>query len=135
MLDPDNEKNTTNRSLLALNLYRVCPHVASRYSLLAQIINFFDKWQQEALDYREVFGDILEHLHGFIGKYDDLEFLEFEIYMMQLQQLMKGEIPEEKLRIYPNLRKGRARGGEEVVGKNRKFLDQKQYFRPSHQQN
>jgi hypothetical protein len=72
MLDPDNEKNTTTRSLLALNLYRICPHVTTRYSLLAQIMLFFDKWQQEALEYREVFTEILEHIHTFIGKYEDL---------------------------------------------------------------
>jgi hypothetical protein len=55
--------------------------------------------------------------------------------MLLLEQLVKGEVTEDRLRVYPSLRKSRARGGEEVIGKNRKFLDQKQYFRPSHQPN
>ncbi len=49
MIDPDNEKNASNRHLLTLNLYRVCPYIGNRYSLLAQMLLFFDRLQVEAV--------------------------------------------------------------------------------------
>lgn len=131
MLDPDHQRSKSSKNLLALGVYHTKPHIATRYWLLAQIILFLQKWQEEALQYREVFTDILEHITGFIGKYTDLQFLEFQIYLILLEQLLDGSVPEEKLKGYPMLRKGRMRVGEEVVGKNRKFLQQKQYFKGS----
>jgi hypothetical protein len=47
MLDPDNEKQLLGHTeLLSLKLYRIKPHLANRYRLLAEIFLFFEKWKE-----------------------------------------------------------------------------------------
>lgn len=90
-------------------MFRVDPVIAPKYKFLAHLFLFFQKWKEDALDYRQAFEDIYQHLKGMVSKYDDLEFLEYEIYLQALQQLEKGEIDEEQLKPYPNLRRNKAR--------------------------
>jgi hypothetical protein len=75
---------------------------------------------------------MLEHIKGMLGKYDDIEYLEYEVYLQALRQVDRGEIQPDMLRQYPILRKNKLKTMMDVdePGKNRKYLEQKSYFKP-----
>lgn len=52
MIDPDLEKALPAKDLLGLGIYKIDPHIATKYRLLAELIAFFEKWREEALEYR-----------------------------------------------------------------------------------
>ena len=69
---------------MTLHLYRVEPFIGTKYQLLSTILVFFDRWKREAPEYREVFADIYDHLRQTVRKYEDVELLEYEVYLRSL---------------------------------------------------
>ena len=70
---------------MTLHLYRIRPFISTKYSLLASLLLFFDKWRKDALEYKECFSEIYDHLIQAVHRYQDVEFLEYEMYYQALK--------------------------------------------------